>query len=48
VISTETILKASAVASEDIDETIKARFLARLVVEYRRNRERAKQEQLRE
>ena len=48
VISTETILKASAVASEDIDETLKAKFLARLVKEYRKNRERAKQEQLRE
>jgi hypothetical protein len=48
IISTETILRASSVASEDIDETIKARFLARLVKEYRRNRERAKQQQLRE
>jgi len=48
VISTETILKASAIATEDVDEAIKARFLARLVKEYRRNRERAKQEQLRE
>ncbi len=42
VISSETILRASAVASEDIDETLKARFLARLVKEYRKNRERAK------
>jgi hypothetical protein len=48
VISTETILKASAIATEEVDEAIKARFLARLVKEYRRNRERAKQEQLRE
>lgn len=44
VISTETILRASAIAMEDIDEQVKARFLARLVKEYRRNRERAKQE----
>ena len=42
VISTETILKASAIATEEVDEAIKARFLARLVKEYRRNRERAK------
>ncbi|TNV83658.1 hypothetical protein FGO68_gene12243 [Halteria grandinella] len=48
VISTETILRASAIATEDVDETLKARFLARLVKEYRKNRERAKQEQLRE
>lgn len=42
VISSETILKGSAVAQEDIDEKIKAKFLSRLVREYRRNRERAK------
>ena len=48
IISTETILRASAIAMEDIDEQLKAKFLARLVKEYRRNRERAKQEQLKE
>jgi hypothetical protein len=48
VISTETILRASAIATEDVDEKLKAKFLARLVKEYRKNRERSKQEQLRE
>ena len=48
IISTETILRASALAQEDVDEQIKAKFLARLVKEYRKNRERAKQESLRE
>jgi hypothetical protein len=42
IISTETILRASAIASEDVDEQIKARYLSRLVKEYRKNRERAK------
>lgn len=42
VISTDTILKASSLATEDIDEALKARFLSRLVREYRKNRERAK------
>ena len=48
VISTETILRASSIADEDVDETIKARYIARFVKEYRKNRERAKQEQLRD
>jgi hypothetical protein len=42
VISTETILRASSVAEEDIDETIKAKYIARFVKEYRKNREKAK------
>ncbi len=43
IISTDTILKGSVIQSEeDIDEQIKAKFLARLVREYRKNRERAK------
>jgi len=29
-------------AEEDVDEALKAKFLARLVKEYRKNRERAK------
>jgi hypothetical protein len=29
-------------AEEDVDEALKAKFLARLVREYRKNRERAK------
>ena len=48
VISTDVILKASSIAEEDVDEQVKAKYLARLVREYRKNRERAKQEQLRE
>ena len=48
IISTETILRASSLAEEDVDEQVKAKYLARLVKEYRKNRERAKQEQLRE
>ena len=43
IISTDTILKGSVIQTEDIDETIKAKFLTRLVREYRKNRERAKQ-----
>ena len=42
LLSTETILKGSVIATEDIDEQIKAKYLTRLVREYRRNRERAK------
>lgn len=42
IISTDTILKGSVISSEDIDEQIKAKFLTRLVREYRKNRERAK------
>ncbi|CDW79524.1 UNKNOWN [Stylonychia lemnae] len=48
IISNDTILKGSVISSEDIDEQIKAKFLTRLVREYRKNRERAKQQQLRE
>ncbi len=48
VISTETILRASAVSQEDVDEQVKAKYISRLVKEYRKNRERAKQEQLKE
>lgn len=48
VISTETILRASSIADEDVEETIKARYITRFVKEYRKNRERAKQEQLRD
>eukprot|EP00347_Sterkiella_histriomuscorum_P013263 403365389 len=48
IISTDTILKGSVIQTEDIDETIKAKFLTRLVREYRKNRERAKQGQLKE
>ena len=42
ILTTDTILRASGVASEDVDETIKAKYLARLIKEYRKNRERAK------
>ena len=42
VISTETILRASSIAEEDIDETIKAKYISRFVKEYRKNREKAK------
>ncbi len=42
VISTETILRASSLAEEDVDEQVKAKYLSRLVKEYRKNRERAK------
>ena len=40
VIRTETIIRASLIRKdEEIDETLKARFLARLFREYRRNLE---------
>lgn len=40
VIKTETIIRASLIREdEEIDETLKARFLARLFREYRRNLE---------
>ena len=42
LIATDTILKCSAISAEDIDEKVKAKFMTRLVREYRRNRERAK------
>ena len=49
IVATDTILKGSVIESEeDIDEKIKAKFLTRLIVEYRRNRERAKQDMIRE
>jgi len=42
VISTNTIVRGSLVREdEDIDETLKAKFLARLFREYRRNLEHA-------
>jgi hypothetical protein len=43
VISTETIVRGSLIREDDeIDETLKAKFLARLFREYRRNLEHAK------
>jgi hypothetical protein len=48
IISTETILRASALSEEDVDEQLKAKYITRLVKEYRKNRERAKQEAMRE
>lgn len=49
VINTETIIRGSALGKEeDIDEALKAKFLTRLVREYRRNLEYQKREHIKE
>ena len=49
IIHTDTIIRGSTLSKEDtIDEALKAKFLARLIREYRRNRERENREHLKE